>query len=236
MTDKDGVTRMIDANARLAKLKYHMQRKDEEVEENVEDNSQHNVILEKLSVEDCFDFALKESPRRACYFDEEGIAAKVDDDPFDKKSKMLSVTDDICTISTYGRVIDRIMTEIIKRKFDPNDEEQDAVLANLLKTFPTELCTKLNIKNFFDELIEEIECDDNKFSGVNNHPICINQHVPRPIRILLLTSANWKKLNFNRRKATIRHLLSELPHEDIIGLYKFLDVGQKPRMDSDDVS
>ena len=220
---------------RLAKL---VLEKGTSVEEETceEDVDEYKEPGEDVTVKDCFTFALDESPTRGKKLDAESMARKVDDDPYDKKSKSLEVTEDICTISLYGRVIDRVVSEIIRRTYDPLDAEQDSVLGNLLKTFPSELCAKEDVKIFYDELIEHAQKDDNKSSGVNNHPLIVYQHVPRPMRILLMTSWSWKKMNFNRRKAAIRHLLSEYPHQDILDLYDFLQVQTCCRMTVDDVS
>ena len=45
-----------------------------------------------------------------------------------------------------------------------------------------------------------------------------------------------EKDEFNRRKAAIRHLLSEYPHQDILNLHEFLGVDGCTNMTVDDVS
>ena len=201
------------ADNQLANLAFFMRKEKVAEREDEEESDKHSEAHEKTSVIDCFEFALKEMPRRGKFLDEASVARKVDGEPFDKKSKDLTVTEDISTVNLCGRVIDRIMTEILKRPFDPCDEEQDSVLDNLLKTFPSELCSKENIKHCYDELVEQTEGDDNKSSGITNHPLCMNQHAPRQMRVSLMTSASWKAMNYDRREAAIRHLLSEYPHD-----------------------
>ena len=220
---------------RLSKLMLERNGSVED-ETHEEDDEEYKEPGEDVTVKDCFLFALEESPMRGKKFDAESIARKVDDDPHDKKSKSLEILEDICTISLFGRVIDRVASEIIRRNYDPLDAEQDDVLGNLLQTFPSEFCTKEHVKLFYDDLIDHAVDDDNKTSGVNQHPLVVEQHVPRPMRILLATSWCWKKMNFNRRKAAIRHSLSEFPHQDILDLHAFLQVDNCSRMTADDAS
>ena len=83
--------------------------------------------------------------------------------------------------------------------------------------------------------MDETERDNGSQSGISNHSVVIDQHIPRGLRVILLSAKAWNTMNFNRRKAALRHLLSEYDHNDIAKIYKCARFGDI-KLTVDDVS
>ena len=81
--------------AKLAKC-VRDEQNEEVVTECVEEE---NVASVTKSVEDCFDFALREMSERGGHFAVDFVGRRLNDDACAKRSTKLQVTEDICTIS-----------------------------------------------------------------------------------------------------------------------------------------
>ena len=173
------------------------------------------------TVDQCFKYAKAEYPERDSHFDPDMLAMKVQDDPHEKKTEKLTCVDNVCTMTLHGRTFDLILSEILVGDEEKATPESTKVFKQLSESFPSELCTVQDIKDYFQNCSDETERDNGSQSGISNNGIVIDQHIPRGLRIILLSTKAWNTMNFNQRKAALRHSLSEYDHNDIVKIYKY---------------
>ena len=179
---------------------------------------EENVPRVTKTMEDCFKYALREMSERGGNFAVDFVGRRLNGDAYDRKSTKLRVTEDMCTISLYSRVIDRMIATILSDDTNSNDPEEQRVLRVLEKTFPSSICSPECIKFYYAALVESVEQND---GVVSTHPIVLHQDVPKAIRVLLIQSDWWKKMSSTKRRGLIKHLCSELSHDDIVGIYRY---------------
>ena len=188
------------------------------------DEPQDECVVKKTpavrdaSIENCFTFALNEMPERGDEFAVDFVGRRLNNDPYDKHSMKIPVNEDICTISLCARVIDRMVVTIMTNSDKVGSQAEQDLLEMLERTFPSTICSSSLIKDYYADLVESMRNPD---SGITSHPIVIYQTIPKPIRLLLVPTEWWKAIVFNKRKALIKYLCSELDHDEIVAIHQY---------------
>ena len=169
------------------------------------------------SIEKCFTFALNEMPERGGEFAVDFVGRRLNKDPHDKDSLKTPVNEDICTISLCARVMDRMVFTIMTKSNEAENQAEQDSLQMLERTFPSQICSSGRIKEYYLDLVESMKEPD---SGISSHPIVACQSAPKAIRALLVPTEWWKAIVFNKRKALIKYLCSELDHDEIVAIHQ----------------
>ena len=121
------------------------------------------------------------------------------------------------TLTAKG--IDTILHEICQYK--DKDDEKNAFLADLTDMFKDSLLSLSEVQTYHEAIVVNRHDDDGS-SGGENDAACTHVHIPRPIRWILYTNEDWKSFKFNKRGALVRHLMTEVPVEEIIAIHKYV--------------
>ena len=195
------------------------------------------------SVASLYERALKESPERATGIDILALGRLLEDgDPCEKRSVGKSHQDDPCRLSLHGRVWELALENIIYK----DEADESGVMKKLLETYPSKLCDIDDVQVFFEDLVKlkptssqgVKKGETGAASGALNDVLVMHQHVSRPIRFIAYNNIHLRYFNFNKRKGLVKHLMTELPAEEVMKVFEFCRTPKtklSPKMASEDL-
>ena len=182
---------------------------------------------------ECFEYARKEYPDRTTkYSSKTLLAASNGIDFYSGKVKEVQEVENFVDMTLTAKGIDTILQEICQ--YEDKAEERTLFLSELTDVFKDELLTLSEVETYHKAILINRKMTDNG-SGGENDAACTYAHIPRAIRWILYTNQDWRGFNFNRRRALIRHLMTEYPVEELIAIHNYAK-NKKTRMTVKNVS
>ena len=187
----------------------------------------HNAQEEATTVEELFKQALKESSGRGKPMELGSLLKGVHEgNPHEKKTVNKNHEDDLCTLCLHGRAWDLVLEKV----FDADGKQKDEIIEKLVATYQSKLCDVEDVKRYYKELKEKRPTKSQggkkgeaaNIGGALNDVVVMYQNVPKAIRFILYNNKPIKFFTFNKRKAIIKHLLTELPVDEVQDLWNFV--------------